>query len=727
MKRFILLAVTLLLGFALFLCPLAAFPQASPYSNTVFKAQVFTASGQTGTAIQLNGLVVSSTVGSSFASGAITLTGSSLSTVTFSVQGSSDNGATFYTLPVNLVTSPGAYATAVTATANGLYQVNLAGLTHVRFVTSGTFAATNVSITLTASPNGQTAKGGGGGGASYPGVTSDGASGLAVSGNVAAANLIAASLPLSTSPACPNGAGGALTTNGCATGGGNSGHVAYQSSFWADLSAFTQAGSQFSVVNNQIAVTGTGGTFATNYLAINASNNDDQEVDFEVTFQVAASQPGGAFCGGGQNYGIAIGKLGMSQFTTNSVQVFLAGENSPIDTLSLQYNGAAISGSPGVANPTCIAPGDIVRMVYSQRVNVITGVYDNITQGTHNRVTFTSQFIPGTTQAVPNSSKFAVWNLGGAYTILNMRVFSRQPPTPRLAFLGDSKTWGAFAGAVSQRFASQFAAYGPVAVYAGTGDVTGDLLADMPYILLSPPQYAVLCIGYNDKGWSVPSATWQAHYRAIVSQLKAAGVHVIHMLSIPANAGVDVTELNAWILSTYASDNIIDPSIGWSNTLYLSSDNVHPNALGHAFVASRIRSYGYIPLPATAAPEYEAPATSALYPAPAATSQSTPTPNAATITSTAPASASCATDLGPCNSSYGTVLITPNGASGGIMGNATWATVGHSQSCSAYQMGGSVFHSTGGYTSAPDNGATTVALASGSPGSESFYLVYQCH
>lgn len=148
---------------------------ASPYSNAVFAPQNFTSSGQTGKVLQLNGLTVASTVGSSFASGTITVTGVSLTTVTFTVQGSSDNGITYFPLPVNAVASPGTLATVITATTSGMYQVSLAGLTHVRFVTSGTFTATSVSITLTASPNALTSRnsgGGSGGGATLPATPS---------------------------------------------------------------------------------------------------------------------------------------------------------------------------------------------------------------------------------------------------------------------------------------------------------------------------------------------------------------------------------------------------------------------------------------------------------------------------------------------------------------------------------------------------------------------------
>lgn len=143
---------TVILALSLF-CAVAVAQLASPYSNSVYPAQTFTATGQTGTVIQLNGLSGSSTLGSSFASGAITLTGISLTTATFSLLGSADNGVTFYALPISAVQMPGSTATSVIATSNGFYQVSLTGITHVKFVTSGTFTATSVSLVLTATPN----------------------------------------------------------------------------------------------------------------------------------------------------------------------------------------------------------------------------------------------------------------------------------------------------------------------------------------------------------------------------------------------------------------------------------------------------------------------------------------------------------------------------------------------------------------------------------------------
>lgn len=142
---------------ALLLFPLGCLAQSgSPFTNAIFPAQTFTATAQTGAVIQLNGQQLS------YGAGTISLTGTSLTTATFAVQGSSDNGLTYYALPITAVTPGASPAATATATASGLYQVSLVGITHLRFVTSGTFTGTSISLTLTATPNATVSRSSGG-------------------------------------------------------------------------------------------------------------------------------------------------------------------------------------------------------------------------------------------------------------------------------------------------------------------------------------------------------------------------------------------------------------------------------------------------------------------------------------------------------------------------------------------------------------------------------------
>src|SRR5271170_1648784 len=98
----------------------------SSQTNIIYPVQTFTATSQTGTVIQLG--QNPSGNGGSYSVGNISVNGSSLTTATFAVEGSSDGGNTYYPLNVNSVTAPGTVATTTTVTGPGIYQVNLAGM-----------------------------------------------------------------------------------------------------------------------------------------------------------------------------------------------------------------------------------------------------------------------------------------------------------------------------------------------------------------------------------------------------------------------------------------------------------------------------------------------------------------------------------------------------------------------------------------------------------------------
>ena len=437
-----------------------------------------------------------------------------------------------------------------------------------------------------------------------------------------AANITSGSLPLAR---LPNN--GVTPINGvnCTIGtactppapyagaNGSGGRFIYKQSYFTSLSGFTQVGSLFSVASNQILVGNGAGTFA-NYLSINGTNNDDPWVDFIVTFQVNAA-PTGTYCSssGAAPYGIAIGKLGNAEETTNTAVAFLqnASSGSPVAAF---VNGSQVGSSSTGAG--CVAVGDQVQLTYSQRHNKITVIADNLTQNLHESVVISDSLTTTQAYVQPNSSVFAIWSLGGSYTIENIAIISRQPPHPYIRLSGDSKLYGFMAGASSQTPRELLAAYGPVANYSGQAETTVDWLANLPYALTGAGTYAINCIGYNDIGFgNVPGglSASEANYRAGVLLEKAAGEKVIHMLSIPSNAGVNMATWNAFITSTYGpsglNDIIVDPSVGFNISTMLVSDNVHPNPLGWAQVVSQIISQSGIPLP-TNSPAYFIPPSS---------------------------------------------------------------------------------------------------------------------
>ncbi len=129
--------------------------QSSPYSNSTY-APITLTGVATSAPIQL--APSQSGTSGAYSVGNISLTGVSLTTVTFAVLGSTDGGATYTALPVSLIATPGTSATSTTATTSGVYQVNLAGITHIEVQTTGTFTATSVKFLLTATPVGIVAR-----------------------------------------------------------------------------------------------------------------------------------------------------------------------------------------------------------------------------------------------------------------------------------------------------------------------------------------------------------------------------------------------------------------------------------------------------------------------------------------------------------------------------------------------------------------------------------------
>ena len=167
----------------------------SPYRNITFNPVVMTATSQTSTPIQL-------VKQGSFSAGAITVTGTSLTTATFSVLGSQD-GVNYFQLPINPVASPTSTATTQTVTAASMFNIPLVGLMYLEFQTSGTFTGTNISLLLTAAPVATVARNGGGGGTPYNPAAVD------ITGGTIDGTVIGA-----TTPAAVHGAGLIAALNG---------------------------------------------------------------------------------------------------------------------------------------------------------------------------------------------------------------------------------------------------------------------------------------------------------------------------------------------------------------------------------------------------------------------------------------------------------------------------------------------------------------------------------
>lgn len=128
------------LALALFCCVAVSTP-APAQSNGDFAAQTFTGDA-TGSPLLIPQLTYAT----------VELTGT-ITTITFQILVSNDGGKTYFPAPFAAIATPGTLVTQTTATSQGLYVINLAGLTDLEIVTSGTFTASNAAFKVTAAYN----------------------------------------------------------------------------------------------------------------------------------------------------------------------------------------------------------------------------------------------------------------------------------------------------------------------------------------------------------------------------------------------------------------------------------------------------------------------------------------------------------------------------------------------------------------------------------------------
>lgn len=121
----------------------AQFAPTGPTYSNVYPAQSFTAASQTGSQLGVGG--------SSYA--IIEVNATTITTASFQLLGSIDNGLTYTPLNMAALLAPGTLATTETATTTGTFFIaNTTGFTNVKLATtSATFTATGLTIRITTS------------------------------------------------------------------------------------------------------------------------------------------------------------------------------------------------------------------------------------------------------------------------------------------------------------------------------------------------------------------------------------------------------------------------------------------------------------------------------------------------------------------------------------------------------------------------------------------------
>lgn len=234
-----------------------------------------------------------------------------------------------------------------------------------------------------------------------------------------------------------------------------------------------------------------------------------------------------------------------------------------------------------------------------ERVDAITftATYINHTQALSISDTFSLfNFNYPQTYIKPTNSKPAIWCFGGTFLLHDDELNTSIHASPDYLFIGDSITFGNFAGGISARWAALVgdATKKTYVIEAGPGDRSGEVVGRILWLRRIKAKTAILAIGSNDAAAGISTTTFENNLRTIITNLQAVGTRVILCKILPRISTTtapynDKIELfnNNLIIDThtpFTSGGVEDTQ----NSSYFTADNVHPNASGHTLFADTV-------------------------------------------------------------------------------------------------------------------------------------------
>ncbi len=352
----------------------------------------------------------------------------------------------------------------------------------------------------------------------------------------------------------------------------------YNENTWSTLGDFTNNGSTSSVVSNKIQFSGGAGTF-TQSLDLATYTNLEK---WKMTAKVLVGTKNGT------SYGFGMGVRSTNSYgLTNSLGRFDMSNGGSSGTLIL--NTGTANTSVGTSSAISFSVSDYILLTVERDVDsLIVSAFNYTTKTAVQRVAYqwtnASPFIH-------NTGRFAIFSLGGTFTVDSLSIESNEIKYAPLMVIGDSKTQLYYASTFANRYGFLLGKiYTPTVISAGGSDRTADVVNRLPEILALRPKNVTLAIGSNDIRSGVSSATYFANYANIVNTLHASGINVWHT-DLFYETSISQATLRNHITATYSADSIIKVyDIMEKTPSVLNADGVHPNDAGNQVIANAINS-----------------------------------------------------------------------------------------------------------------------------------------
>jgi lysophospholipase L1-like esterase len=293
--------------------------------------------------------------------------------------------------------------------------------------------------------------------------------------------------------------------------------------------------------------------------------------------------------------GLSFASLNPNGYAQNRSAYFYLGTGK----VGLQANisGADLSTSTSAVS---VNVGSEYKLEVERHIHTLTATITNLTTG-QTAVSIFKTEPDAAVGAVPNTAKIQISSIGSNVAIhsLDFKVLERS--NLGLLCLGDSMTLGSVATKTEYRYAAKIGIpFFKLGAMGNGADGLLELQAGIAQVIALAPKWVSIMMGGNDLLFGIESAVWQAAYNSICTQLRAAGIKILHLLPPPRDAH-SVLPLVNFIEATYASvDKIVtgtyyamrDGTTDKLLDMYAGPDSLpHPNDPGQEKIAELVTDF----------------------------------------------------------------------------------------------------------------------------------------
>lgn len=343
-----------------------------------------------------------------------------------------------------------------------------------------------------------------------------------------------------------------------------------------------------------VTVSGSSGTFLSNYLPLNTWTNTLEKWKMVVEFVVVTRAAGG-FCMGIQSIitSATLNRTWLGRFATTGTQW---GLNT---TTFLEGTGTTGTGLNGTAVDAAYSVNDVIHLEFERDGITYTTRATNVTTGISKSTSYTLTIPAGDPVAPNNAGVPILMSVSGSQRLTYFELSSTCYKNVKALFIGASNT--CFLRATSYpnlRYPNRtfINSNEKFEVMAGGNDRVRAYTPQLEMMKLLNADYTFLEMGSNDSA-DVANAVqtdpvWRAGYMQIVDNIIKAKSTVIHLTPIP-RGDLNLRPLVNWIYETFPTHRVINlwealrERNGYNiHASYNYGDNLHLNDVGH-YVAAR--------------------------------------------------------------------------------------------------------------------------------------------